>query len=542
MKEKIKEILKELYIIDWSLRSKESELIEIIEKMINSRPDTHFSADFEKNLKQKILDEAKLLVKNKKNNFNDIFKIISLLFSWWLIASFIIFALIPNIFTISSNGPQKNIALNNESSGNNNTDEQKEDLKIQENTMTWIEAQKNEALRGNTGNQENKKSEKASISSEKPKTLAFNVIIDKVWDSAFWNLKDLSEAKWIPENSWGWIQSDAPNISRDQSLKMDSDFSESKSMIAPDFMVNYKYIYKWKSLQISEKNMDVFRKTVKPFNSAEVSNFLKSFDFWNVNLWKFQNLSLNNLNMSENRDFWLQITIDTENWIFSASKNYKKWPVNNCLDDACFRANKIKISDIPEDNKLIEVSDNFIKKYEINVTNFWKPIVDNSWRENYNKTQDKDNYYIPETMQVIYPLLINWKNVFEQFWQQKWLTIWVDIKSLNVSDVYWIEKLNLESSSYEIENNFDNILKIAEKWWNNQTYLLENSQNTKEIELNLGEPSLEYVHIYEYKNSISNEYYVPAYIFPVTSKSDSPAYFQNKIIVSGTSWKSVSCQ
>ncbi len=45
------------------------------------------------------------------------------------------------------------------------------------------------------------------------------------------------------------------------------------------------------------------------------------------------------------------------------------------------------------------------------------------------------------------------------------------------------------------------------------------NKDRKVVELSLGEPTLQYVHIYgEWKNGKSDEYFVPSYVFPVENR------------------------
>jgi hypothetical protein len=57
MKPEIKEILEELYELDNSLKKKESELVNIISKMIESKPNIAIDSNFKAELKSKILSQ-----------------------------------------------------------------------------------------------------------------------------------------------------------------------------------------------------------------------------------------------------------------------------------------------------------------------------------------------------------------------------------------------------------------------------------------------------------------------------------------------------
>jgi len=67
MNTQIKKILADLYIIDGSLREREEELINIINNILISQPDTKFDAEFARRLRFKLLEKESLTI---KKNFN----------------------------------------------------------------------------------------------------------------------------------------------------------------------------------------------------------------------------------------------------------------------------------------------------------------------------------------------------------------------------------------------------------------------------------------------------------------------------------------
>ncbi len=88
MDKNILNILQELYQIDDSLKSKEQDLIKIIEKMILLKPNIKVDIDFKNNLKNELLNTiTSQKIKNfkKTQNSNIFFKF--WYFFWWVIAT-----------------------------------------------------------------------------------------------------------------------------------------------------------------------------------------------------------------------------------------------------------------------------------------------------------------------------------------------------------------------------------------------------------------------------------------------------------------------
>ena len=70
--------------------------------------------------------------------------------------------------------------------------------------------------------------------------------------------------------------------------------------------------------------------------------------------------------------------------------------------------------DLPTDEELIAIADNFLKEHGIKRENYGDPIVNKYWRE----TGMSD--FVPDTLTIIYPLLINGKEVLDQGGKPQW--------------------------------------------------------------------------------------------------------------------------
>lgn len=133
---------------------------------------------------------------------------------------------------------------------------------------------------------------------------------------------------------------------------------------------------------------------------------------------------------------------------------------------------------------------------------------------------------------MIYPLLVEGKPVYEEYGQPKGMTINVDVKTGRVSDVYGMDKLNFESSDYEVQTDFPKILEVAKNGGRGMYNFPEmGSGDEKIVKVALGEPEMIYTHRYDYQNGISNEYLVPSLLFPVLQEPKEGEYFSKTVIV-----------
>lgn len=75
MEEKIQQILKDIYMMDESLRANEKDLVKIIEEMLRSNPDTKFDENFARQLRSEVLRRAESIKRPRRGRlifFNNV--------------------------------------------------------------------------------------------------------------------------------------------------------------------------------------------------------------------------------------------------------------------------------------------------------------------------------------------------------------------------------------------------------------------------------------------------------------------------------------
>lgn len=565
MNTQIKEILEELYLIDGSLKNNETDLIRIIGKMIDSKPKTQLSESFKMELKNKIIRQLNVSRAKKPGVFDNFFRNFSLIASWAIMASFFIIILFPQLI---GNKPSWGLSYNSnwvkswtnfwisninswmkkESVSDNQTQELDEIIewtwtdnnKIETWDNSWAQLINNSI--NNTGwTTRIRNIPKKSITNNK---LVF-VQIDKVSENAFWSIKVNSSTVWWSSVSSSlksnWVSPVSPNLESDTYTQ--STTTSNDSIAAPKMMdnsiiawseeTNYIYSYTGTIPWLNTTTKMELLKKVKPTTSnTSLLTFIKNINLGWFNSQKIDNANLSNFSLKETKDYWLEYQINLEESKISIGKNIPKWSQTNYKDIEQTKNSRIKITDFPTDWELLAIAKEVISKYNIDLTNYWSPIVNNDWKADYLKSDDRDNYYLPDTIQVIYPLLLNGKNVYEDYGAIKGLKINYDVKTLNLAEVNWIEWMKFEASNYPIENNRANIDKLISKWWRNgyPQYQAENS-TIKNVIIHLSVPRLVYININDYKDWTNVEYFVPAYIFESIEKPKAWEYFQEKVVI-----------
>lgn len=557
MNAQIKEILEELYLLDSSLKNSEIELVRIISKMIDSKPDTHFSESFKMELKNKIIKQINESKIKKPSFFDNLFRSFVLIASWAIMASFFIMIISPQIIW---NKPNWNLTYNNLNKTNNNYWIKKQTDSIQkENTGFDTQVKEMEEIIDSTWNINNteknanntwwqviKNTIKNNDVNSKPIKILpkediklVYVKINKVADNAFWSIKteDKNPLWWWEQSSVRstWLSSVQDNSDSIEPSTMSDSVAAPKmlndSLIANE-EINYIYSYTWKLNWFSTDKMELLKKVKPTNNTSSLLAYIKNLDLWWFSSQKIENANISNFSLKENKNYWLEYQVNLEESKIFINKNIEKWSQTLYNDNEQTKNIQLKITDFPTDWELLTLSKNVINKYKIDLTNYWTPVVNNDWRDDYNKSNDKNNYYLPDTIQVIYPLILNWKNVYEDYGAIKWLIISFDAKTHNLAEVNWIEWLQFESSNYPIENDPEKVNELIKKWWRN-SYTQYHNENTKvkDVTIHLSVPKLVYININNYNNWTSTEYYVPAYIFESIEKPKAWEYFQEKVII-----------
>lgn len=577
MQNLIDEILQDLYKLDPDLMKKEQKIKSLIEEMISSKPAVQIDETFKNQLKNLILQEissSKKVVKNKQNNNF----LTNIWFAVWGLAVWIwSFALVFNmyispwfwqntdywtnkIFKWKDSSQNNDLKLSFETKINRLEDKAFGDITtIEKNSSWWTTWQVQSGI--TVGN--SFEVQPSRESSQAPLDIQLDQLVEVVDKNIEQIDGDVNSAKLAlnPEKSTNIppqntihtdsVQSDEDELSltitSDEKTKSEKVSSKAvgkwwSSMVEDIYTPTvYKYIYSWKKIEIKESQLPVYKKVKIWFDDKDFINIIKNIDIGKLDMSKFTNLKMNNISVSEDREFWFDISINFKEWNMYFYKNFEKWPVN-CIDmmklssSSSYHQNctnyKITISDIPDDTKLLEIVNDFIKQYSIDTKDFGQPVIDNYWKIWYENSTDKANYYLPDTINVIYPWIIDGNEIYEEFWQKKWLKIWVDVKNLKVNSLNSMEKMQFDVSNYDIDQNFENIIKVAEKWWRywftNDSY----SDSFKVVNLTLLEPEIKYIDYYTYKDYSSQEYLIPSYVFPVDkSNIRLDEYVPNTVIV-----------
>ena len=474
MKNKIDKILEELYLIDSSLKENKEDLEIIVKELLLSVPNIKFDENFKQELYKKLKHRIKE-IKVIDNSYQHIGKI-----SFWHKMSYSVLGAVVCLLVIIPIYHYGGLV------SRNNKLALREELsydKFSENKMLSKKAfgSIDEMLRAEN---QDLSSDLAGYGGARS-TALMNITVEN-------GTREIG----IPMSEDGLIEPDLIS-------------SKMPSMIAPE-IDPYNYEYVGDEIILPSNNILVQRRIMG--KNETVDNSVTGIDL--VDLSKFSKLKFQQINLIQDEDEGYNIGINYDNESININKLYKT--------DRFYevRSEVLTAKDMLPENQLISISNNFLKKYNINIDNYGKPVIDKFWK---NMSSDR---LISNIINVTYPLMINDYEVYERD-SLVGVRIGVNIVNRSVENLYNLNSNIYESSEYELETDIDNILNKALKGglWPAYNYSGQDEM------LKLGTPKIVYSLVRKFDNNINNEYYIPSLIFPIEESSVSNMPYQKNIIV-----------
>ncbi len=494
----IQHILTELYVVDPSLQKEEAQLRSLLEKMLRVRPDVKIDQAFAQNLKQKLLSTPL-----KQNNFISYF---SAMFKKPL---FVAGAATLGVALLVSVSFLKN-------------DTSPEYARLDTRTPTL------------------------SLAGELPRN-AFGPLV-----TAANGAVAVSAPLGSPEAMSGNFSGDRQGGSTMPSALMAKDVAVSEptvavgnnpvssvmpmqdKMIAPYYSYNYKYT--GEPITLADTELPVFRR-VKDTDIARA--FAQSFLGRNngmLDLSRFDDAVLQNFQIAQNKKDGYLINVDLVNGTVNINPQYERW-YTPCSTGNCESPTPLTEKDIPSNDRIIAIANDFLEDFGIAREQYGAPVVDENWKNNYpmpfameGGVRTSLSMYIPDVMVVTYPLIVEGQKITETNGQEFGLRVNVDIRKMKGQGLWNLYYNKYEKSNYATETDTARILKIAENGGNG--WYQEVTENIRT--LNLGTPEKIYMPHYQYvpESGMSTELYVPALKFPVLNiPTDQPYFYQKFIIV-----------
>ncbi len=300
----------------------------------------------------------------------------------------------------------------------------------------------------------------------------------------------------------------------------------------PD-VVSYKFKYVGDKLTTLPDTESVLKRSKPVQPPTLIARLIRMFSFGLVDLGRFENPRMQSVSFIEDREYGLSATIDLNYGTINMYQNWEKWPQPQygCYGYSCGSIPRLLPADVPTDEELIKIADQFMADYQISREGLGKPIVYDysNWRILYDQAEDKDSIYIPEQLNVIYPLILEEKDVYDESGMPSGINITIDIRSKRVSNMYGLETKQYQKSEYKSETNTDRLLEIANRGgYRNYVY----EYPGKVVTLELGTPTISMVKMWYSQNMTGpgEELYIPAYVFPIKNGTQNNYWRKNVIV------------
>lgn len=491
--DKIKNIIKEILELEPDMKKFEKEIKEIIINFSKNKPEAFLREDFKNELKDKIMKEVEK-IKNEQKVENE------RKFSWPIFAkkmSFSVGALLIALIIII---PGISYFKNKDNKNFNITYNDQAFVRLSDAAFGKIPL-----------------SEEGLMSNVSPAKEAMT-------SSPGAEVASISNGFSSPVFGLG---GDATVMNSDMPL------DSPKILPYPYEIINYEYVYTGEEIRFEEEKVDVFKRLKSDFNGKKIADQVLGLDFKLLNLRNFKDgANVSSISINQDKDFGFIININTQDNSLSLYSNWSKWPqpYSKCQDEACFSKNRLSYSDIPNDEKIINISNKFLKENGISLDNYGPAIIQDYFRQEYEKASDKSNVYIPDEISVVYPLLINGQEVSDDGGNKSGLFVSVNIRHQRVSALSNLNNQNYEVSAYKAITE-NTLMKLIKQGGVYPSY--DNPEAVKTVKIEIGNPEKILLRQYRYneKTSNSDEFFVPALSFPVLNISDNKTYFWRKNII-----------
>lgn len=478
MNKQLKSILDELYQLDPELKHHEQELVPIIQKLLATKPDAIPDEAFVQNLRMMLREKAHA-TGNSQPATRNFFSFLAMPTFHYAVTGAILGAVItgPIVYSVVNNG------------GAFPTD-----------TSTPI----------------------------------FSYSVEETGQEAFGDLSQVATAEAYGRGGGGDAATAPAHLVRPQSGGGgggDVGMSADMKLIAPE-MTNYNVIFDGEMPALTNEQVEILQRQ-RGVSNADINKILGSFNTGLIDLDSFNGAKVESLSFYQDTQYGYSTYVNFRDGSININANWEKWPQPqaNCTTEECFQRYMPKIDDIPADDVLINIANAFVKDHNIELAQYGTPAVDKSWRASYDAATDKSMVYVPDTIRVTYPFMVDGKPVLDESGMNYGISIGVNIREKKVADAWNITDQKYLKSAYPAITDTSVITSYLEKFGKMDASWMPEGTNMKIVDITLGTPEIGYVKMYQYSNNENKELIVPALVFPVTNVPAGEYFYRNAVTV-----------
>ncbi len=301
--------------------------------------------------------------------------------------------------------------------------------------------------------------------------------------------------------------------------------TDQNMMIYP--MTRYSYVYEG-DLEGISSSVDVYRRSVRRAK-IPMADLAKSFNLRTVQMDTFSEMNVDSVTFTQDIPFGYQLFVNIRESTVGIDAQWDRWPQSTCTTDACFQKERLKPEQIPTNDLLIGIAQNFATVHGIDLSQYGDPVVDTNWKRDYERAADASMAYIPDVLNVVFPFLIDGKTVHDQTGMPSGISMGVNVRQKKVSNVWGMMDRSYEKSTFAGLSGPEDVMSYLK---NMNRYPSMPDANQQEVKLILGTPIIGYAMFYRYDTGMSEELLVPSLIFPITeAKGETTEWYAPYVVV-----------
>ncbi|KKP36683.1 hypothetical protein A2483_05125 [Candidatus Peregrinibacteria bacterium RIFOXYC2_FULL_33_13] len=464
---KLNEILNDLYKIDPTLKDHEKSLLKILDQFMKSEPNVKLDENFALKLRSELTKKINEKTKSPSLKFSNPLNFF-------------------NKFSYAFSGAVMMMII----------------------TFTFIFFY-NQSL-----NKSNDLAENDFATSELEEGyLAFDSEINNTKDGAFGKINLVSNS---PESA----KSTSSPRGQGGGVALDTAISEKSMLVpAPETLKKYVFKYEGEEFTLDQDKLTVYKRNISKAENS-LASIIQGLQFSLIDLNNFENINLQNINFYEDKKNGYSVGISFEDksiWIG------EYWPL---WDQMKPEAPRLQESDVPRDEELIKIANDFLKQYRINTSMYSEPYVN---REIYRVIPLDTDIYIPDSIPVVYPLVIDGKTVHDESGNRIGLNVNVNIRTKKVSNVWNLREESYDASLYEAVTDKNKVLDFAGK---GGLYFYTPTEAKEVVEVKISTPETKLIKMWvPSDDGKGQELLIPALVFPVSDMPQEEYFYKKTVIV-----------
>jgi len=356
-----------------------------------------------------------------------------------------------------------------------------------------------------------------------------SVNITKVGDNAFGSLASLSsQTTQVATDNQGTAPVAPSAVNQSGTTAQPMMAAAEPSVIARPIMPPslVTYVYKGDTFTQDQAQVDVLKQVPGGLSGGDVTSALGQSGTGLIDMSSFPGSQATNVTFTQNQSFGYVTSIDFAAGDISINMNANEWPQDN-------NPQPLTATDIPATSTVIGIADQFLADHGIPKANYGAGEMSDSGYANMPVVSGASNGlmipYYPDSMEVLYPLMVNGKEVYQSGGSKVGLSVEVNIRYNKVTSVYGLDTQNYQASSYSAITDMNKLISLAEAGQSSPVIyyggvtsdVVRAPINGSAQEVDLGTPVNAYVQLYQYDSATgeNDQFLVPALAFPMINQT-----------------------